>query len=180
MKPRTVPIQLGCCPTSAVERHPVDGSGTPTLGRSGPGHPEPRCAICAPSPAAPDAETIGALIDSYAARHPDEPLMVASGLPDGGLSLARLVSQRAFSGYWEYHIDTALFTVPPRRSSTRVRPSSASARSITRSTVISPVRKATGVPACAIRIAIASANALLPLPTSPPSAIKSPRRTPPR
>jgi S1-C subfamily serine protease len=45
---------------------------------------------------------------------PDEPLMVASGLPDGGLSLARLVSQRAFSGYWEYHIDTALFTVPPR------------------------------------------------------------------
>ncbi|MGE4051604.1 MAG: S1C family serine protease, partial [Piscinibacter sp.] len=28
--------------------------------------------------------------------------------------LARLVSQRAFSGYWEYHIDTALFIVPPR------------------------------------------------------------------
>lgn len=45
---------------------------------------------------------------------PDEPLMIASGLPDGGLSLARLVSQRAFSGYWEYHIDSALFTVPPR------------------------------------------------------------------
>ena len=45
---------------------------------------------------------------------PDEPLMVASGVPDGGLSLARLVSQRAFSGYWEYHIDSALFTVPPR------------------------------------------------------------------
>lgn len=44
----------------------------------------------------------------------DEPLMVASGVPEGGLSLARLVSQRAFSGYWEYHIDTALFTVPPR------------------------------------------------------------------
>lgn len=44
----------------------------------------------------------------------DEPLLVASGVPEGGLSLARLVSQRAFSGYWEYHIDTALFTVPPR------------------------------------------------------------------
>ena len=44
----------------------------------------------------------------------DEPLMVASGGTDGGLSLARMVSQRAFSGYWEYHIDGALFTVPPR------------------------------------------------------------------
>jgi len=44
----------------------------------------------------------------------DEPLMVASGGRDGELSLARLVSQRAFSGYWEYHIDAALFTVPPR------------------------------------------------------------------
>jgi serine protease Do len=44
----------------------------------------------------------------------DEPLMVASGGTEGELSLARLVSQRAFSGYWEYHIDAALFTVPPR------------------------------------------------------------------
>lgn len=42
----------------------------------------------------------------------DEPLMIASG--DGELSLARLVSKRAFSGYWEYHLDSALFTVPPR------------------------------------------------------------------
>ena len=44
----------------------------------------------------------------------DEPLMVASGGADAELSLARLVSQRAFSGYWEYHIDAALFTVPAR------------------------------------------------------------------
>lgn len=44
----------------------------------------------------------------------DEPLLVASGGAGGELSLARLVSQRAFSGYWEYHIDAALFTVPPR------------------------------------------------------------------
>lgn len=44
----------------------------------------------------------------------DEPLLVASGVPEGGLSVARLVSQRAFSGYWEYHIEQALFTVPPR------------------------------------------------------------------
>ena len=45
----------------------------------------------------------------------DEPLMVASGGEDGSVSVARLVSQRAFSGYWEYHIDGALFTSPPRR-----------------------------------------------------------------
>ncbi len=43
-----------------------------------------------------------------------EPLMIASGGADGELSLARIVSQRAFSGYWEYHIDGALFTVPAR------------------------------------------------------------------
>lgn len=44
----------------------------------------------------------------------DEPLVIASGGSDGGLSLARLVSRRSFSGYWEYHIDGALFTAPPR------------------------------------------------------------------
>ena len=44
----------------------------------------------------------------------NEPLMIASGGSDGDLSLARLVSRRAFSGYWEYHIDGALFTAPPR------------------------------------------------------------------
>jgi len=43
-----------------------------------------------------------------------EPLMIASGGEDGGLSLARMVSRRAFSGFWEYHIEGALFTVPPR------------------------------------------------------------------
>jgi len=44
----------------------------------------------------------------------DEPLMIASGGEDGDLSVARMVSRRAFSGYWEYHIDGALFTTPPR------------------------------------------------------------------
>lgn len=44
----------------------------------------------------------------------DEPLMVASGGGDGELSLARLVSRRPFSGYWEYHLEQALFTVPAR------------------------------------------------------------------
>jgi serine protease Do len=43
-----------------------------------------------------------------------EPLMISSGGEDGGRSLAQMVSRRAFSGYWEYHIDGALFTVPPR------------------------------------------------------------------
>ncbi|HEX6706741.1 MAG TPA: S1C family serine protease [Albitalea sp.] len=44
----------------------------------------------------------------------EEPLMIASGGETGDLSLARMVSRRPFSGYWEYHIDGALFTAPPR------------------------------------------------------------------
>jgi len=44
-----------------------------------------------------------------------EPLMVASGGDDGAVSIARLVSRRAFSGFWEYHIEGALFTAPARR-----------------------------------------------------------------
>ena len=43
-----------------------------------------------------------------------EPLMISSGGEDGGLSLAQLVSRRAFSGFWEYHIEGALFTAPAR------------------------------------------------------------------
>jgi S1-C subfamily serine protease len=45
---------------------------------------------------------------------PDDPLMIASGGEDGDLSIARLVSRRPFWGYWEYHVDDALFTTPPR------------------------------------------------------------------
>ena len=45
---------------------------------------------------------------------PDELLMIASGGDDGDVSMAKIVSRRAFSGYWEYHIDSALFTSPPR------------------------------------------------------------------
>ena len=44
----------------------------------------------------------------------DEPLLVASGGESGQLSMARLVSRRTFAGYWEYRIDDALFTAPPR------------------------------------------------------------------
>lgn len=50
-----------------------------------------------------------------AAVAPQEPLMIASGGDDGAVSVAQLVSRRAFAGYWEYHIEDALFTAPPRR-----------------------------------------------------------------
>jgi len=43
-----------------------------------------------------------------------EPLLIVSGGDEGALSIATLASQRAFSGYWEYHIDGALFTAPAR------------------------------------------------------------------
>jgi serine protease Do len=44
----------------------------------------------------------------------DEPLMIASGGDDGDVSIAQLISRRAFSGNWEYHIEGALFTAPAR------------------------------------------------------------------
>lgn len=44
----------------------------------------------------------------------DESLMVASGGDAGAVSAARLVSRRPFAGYWEYRIEGALFTAPPR------------------------------------------------------------------
>jgi serine protease Do len=42
-----------------------------------------------------------------------EPVMAATGGEDGDVTMTRLVSKRAFSGYWEYHIEAALFTSPP-------------------------------------------------------------------
>ena len=51
---------------------------------------------------------------STAALARGEPLMIVSGGEDGAISAAQLVSRRAFSGYWEYHVDGALFTAPPR------------------------------------------------------------------
>ena len=44
-----------------------------------------------------------------------EPLMIASGGDEGAVSVAQLVSRRDFAGFWEYHIEAALFTAPPRR-----------------------------------------------------------------
>jgi serine protease Do len=66
----------------------------------------------APVPVAP------APLGDSAGLSGDEPLMIASGASSdtsGALSLARMVSRRAFSGYWEYHIEDALFTAPARR-----------------------------------------------------------------
>lgn len=44
----------------------------------------------------------------------DASLMIASGGEAGAVSAAQLVSRRAFAGYWEYHVEDALFTAPPR------------------------------------------------------------------
>jgi serine protease Do len=48
---------------------------------------------------------------------PGEPLMAATGAQAGGeeadVSMTQMVSKRAFSGYWEYHLDSAVFTSPP-------------------------------------------------------------------
>jgi len=40
-------------------------------------------------------------------------LLAAEGGENGGMGLTMLVAARPFSGYWEYHIDNALFTSPP-------------------------------------------------------------------
>ena len=44
-----------------------------------------------------------------------QPLMIATGGQDGDVSAVQLVARRAFSGFWEYHIEGALFTTPARR-----------------------------------------------------------------
>lgn len=52
-------------------------------------------------------------LGSLRSVNPGEPLMAATGGEDGDVSMTQLVSKRAFSGYWEYHIESALFTSPP-------------------------------------------------------------------
>jgi serine protease Do len=42
-----------------------------------------------------------------------QPLMAASGGEHAEVALTQLVGKRPFSGYWEYHIEAALFTSPP-------------------------------------------------------------------
>lgn len=46
--------------------------------------------------------------------HDGQPLGVITFASGGGESAAHLVSTRRFTGYWEYMIDGALFTAPPR------------------------------------------------------------------
>ncbi len=53
-------------------------------------------------------------LGNAAALPNDEPLVVVSGGDDAQVGTARLLSRRAFAGYWEYHIEGALFTSPPR------------------------------------------------------------------
>ena len=54
-------------------------------------------------------------LGNAAAVGTSEPLMMASGGGEGTVGMARLLSRRAFSGFWEYHVEDALFTVPPRQ-----------------------------------------------------------------
>ena len=44
------------------------------------------------------------------------PLLAATGGDEGGIALTQLVGTRPFSGYWEYHIESAIFTSPPLRN----------------------------------------------------------------
>lgn len=44
-----------------------------------------------------------------------EPLLMASGGEQAEVAMATLASRRAFSAYWEYHLDAALYTAPARR-----------------------------------------------------------------
>jgi serine protease Do len=52
-------------------------------------------------------------LGSHQDTNAGDALMAAVGGDDRGVALTELVSKRPFSGYWEYHIDAALFTSPP-------------------------------------------------------------------
>ncbi|HSV45659.1 MAG TPA: S1C family serine protease [Ramlibacter sp.] len=52
-------------------------------------------------------------LGNHASLATGEPLMAVVGGEDGGVAVTQLVSKRPFSGYWEYHIEAALFTSPP-------------------------------------------------------------------
>lgn len=49
-----------------------------------------------------------------AALRPDQPLVSISGGDAGSVAIAQALSQRPFSGTWEYHLDQALYTAPLR------------------------------------------------------------------
>ena len=57
-----------------------------------------------------------AVLGSSQSAPPGESLMAVTGPQpndDGDVNMTRLISKRAFSGSWEYHIEGALFTSPP-------------------------------------------------------------------
>lgn len=43
------------------------------------------------------------------------PLLVLSAGQSGGVTPVRIVSRRPFAGYWEYLLDSAIYTMPPHR-----------------------------------------------------------------
>ena len=53
------------------------------------------------------------LLGSHTELAPGAMVLAATGGSDGDVAMTQLVSKRPFSGYWEYHIETALFTSPP-------------------------------------------------------------------
>lgn len=55
-------------------------------------------------------------LGSVAQVQAGEPVMVAVGGEGGDVAMTQMVSKRPFSGYWEYHIESALFTSPPVRN----------------------------------------------------------------
>lgn len=68
-------------------------------------------------PLLPWREASAVPLGSVQSLKPGDTLMAAVGATvageDPGVSLTQMVSQRPFSGSWEYHIDQALFTSPP-------------------------------------------------------------------
>ncbi|MDW5442204.1 S1C family serine protease [Polaromonas sp. SM01] len=71
-------------------------------------------------PLLPLREISAVTLGSSRELQPGEPLVAMTGPKtndDGDISMTRLISKRAFSGSWEYHIETALFTSPPVQAS---------------------------------------------------------------
>jgi len=52
---------------------------------------------------------LGSIVD----LNKGDAVMAASGGEDGDVGLTHVIDKRPFSGYWEYHIEMALFTSPP-------------------------------------------------------------------
>jgi S1-C subfamily serine protease len=53
-------------------------------------------------------------LGTSASLAPADRLMIVTGGGDPTISIASVVSRRQFAGYWEYLIDGAIFTAPPR------------------------------------------------------------------